>query len=476
VSAFAIAAPLASRAAYFLLEIFARAINMQLQGFRVVPLAIWLQLIIAVVVPEAAGFLPILQGTRVSAVEALSGYSQAHPPKVRSWHGTRGLSRPLLVSLRNTFRRRGRLILTLFTLTLGGAIFIATFNVQRSLTSYISSIGRYFAADVNVSLKGIYRISEIRGLLENAPGVVGVEGWAAAAAELVMPDGSVGETVRLLAPPVDTPLVKATVLEGRWLQHGDDNALTVNERFRESFPHLKMGDTIRMKISGEEQELVVVGFFQMAGKSGGYLGYTTYDYLAEKTHTRNKAAAYRITGKPGMTLEEQEALGVVVEKTLKDRGYPVGEITAGKSLTATTADGLNILTFFLLIMASLIAVVGSIGLTGTMSLNVLERTREIGILRAIGASDRAVGEMVMVEGLLIGLMSWIFGTLVAFPISSLMSNAINLALFGAAAGFTFTPLGVLLWLAVVLVLSVLASLGPARNATRLTIREVLAYE
>ena len=127
-------------------------------------------------------------------------------------------------------------------------------------------------------------------------------------------------------------------------------------------------------------------------------------------------------------------------------------------------------------MAILIAVVGSIGLAGTMSLNVLERTREIGIIRAIGASDRAVMDLVMVEGLLIGLMSWGLGVLLALPVSSLMANAIILALFGATADFTFTPIGVILWLFVVVILSVLASVGPARNATRLTIREVLAYE
>jgi putative ABC transport system permease protein len=127
-------------------------------------------------------------------------------------------------------------------------------------------------------------------------------------------------------------------------------------------------------------------------------------------------------------------------------------------------------------MAVLIAIVGSIGLAGTMSLNVLERTREIGIIRAIGASDRAVMELVMLEGLLIGFMSWVFGVVLAVPVSVIMANAIIWALFGATAEFTFTPVGVFLWLIVVLVLSVLASVGPARNATRLTIREVLAYE
>src|SRR5260370_24799795 len=60
------------------------------------------------------------------------------------------LPRPVIISLRNTFRKRARLILTLFTLTMGGAIFIAVFNVRVTLHEYIGAIGNYFRADVEL--------------------------------------------------------------------------------------------------------------------------------------------------------------------------------------------------------------------------------------------------------------------------------------------------------------------------------------
>ena len=482
VVAFLIALPLSGHIAYLLLQGFAGAINMALQGERTIPLSIVLQAVIALIVPQIAGVGPILHGTRISAVEALSGYNQSNPPSShglidRLIHNLRSLPRPVLLSLRNTFRRKGRLFLTVFTLMLGGAIFIGTFNVQSSLTSYVAKIGRYFLADVNLSLAGNYRIAEIQEVLRSVPGVGGVEGWAATAGEIILPDGSTGESTTILAPPADSKLVEPILQAGRWVQPGDENAIAVNERFREAFPDLQVGDTIQIKIAGREKDLVVVGFFRMAGKSSGYLAYSTYEYLSNVIHESNKANTYRITAeKTGLSLDEQKALGWAVEQALVARGYKVSEITAGLSLTATTTDGLNILTGFLLMMASMIAIVGSIGLTGTMSMNVLERTREIGIIRAIGASDRAVMSLVMVEGVLIGLMSWLFGTLLSLPIGTAMSNAINLALFGAIADFSITPVGVILWLGVVLVLSALASVMPARNAARLTIQEVLAYE
>lgn len=482
ITAFAISAPLASWASYAFLEYLGDEINMELQGFRVIPLGIALQLIIALIVPQIAGFIPIWQGTRISVADAFSGYSQESPPSEKNWvdraiGGYRKISRPLLISLRNTFRRKIRLALTLLTLTLGGGIFIATFNVQGSLNKYMERIGQYFLADINLTLSQNYRADEIEYVVSQVPGIRLVEGWAAASAEIVMPDGSSGESISLLAPPSDSTLVKPVLLDGRWIIPGDMNAIVLNERFIDLFPEMKPGDTLQIKVMGKEVDMTVVGFFQLAGRSGGYLGYTTYEYISELIGTSNQASIYRILSEQtNMSLEEQEALGQQIDDHLRAQGYAISEISAGQSMTKKTSDGINILIGFMLVMASLTAAVGSIGLTGTMSLNVLERTREIGITRAIGASNRTVMNLVIVEGMLIGLLSWLFGALLSFPISTVMSNAINLSLFGAPAAFTFTPTGVILWLIAVSLLSVLASVMPARNAARLTIREVLAYE
>ncbi len=106
----------------------------------------------------------------------------------------------------------------------------------------------------------------------------------------------------------------------------------------------------------------------------------------------------------------------------------------------------------------------------------MERTREIGIMRAIGASDRIITNLVLVEGLLIGSISCILSVLIAIPITRIMSDAISLAIFGSSSIFVFLPNGVVIWFILQNILAVLASVMPARNAARLTIREVLAYE
>jgi putative ABC transport system permease protein len=151
-------------------------------------------------------------------------------------------------------------------------------------------------------------------------------------------------------------------------------------------------------------------------------------------------------------------------------------VQSGYLLRGTATKSVNTLVIFLLIMAVLTAVVGSIGLTGTMSINVLERTREIGVMRTIGAVDTVIMQSVIIEALVIGLITWLLAIGLSFPISSLLLTIIGEAMMGSVMSLTFTPLGMMLWLGVVIVLSVVASIMPARKAARLTINEVLAYE
>lgn len=472
---------LSSRAAYTLLAFLAREVNFNLQGHREVPLAIFLQVAIAAVVPLAAGFFPILRGAMLTIQEAFNGSGKLYGHGRTAWMdffmSRLHLPRPLLLSLRNTFRRKGRLALTLVTLTLGGAIFIATFSVQTSMHAYIRAFSRYFVADLNLVTDRLYRMEDIRIALQGIPEVKYVEGWAGARAEILKDNDKPGESVNLLGPPVDSPLIEPMLLQGRWIVPGDQNAIVLNEAFINNYPHLKIGDTIRLRVNGDDTDWIIVGFFQFAGKPAGFLAYTNYDYLAKLIHQPGKAYSFHIVAKtPLATIEEQKALGQKLETYLDQKGYQVNDISPGFSLLHSASGGLDVLVIFLVIMAMLAAIVGSIGLTGTLSMNVLDRTREIGLLRAIGASNRAIMQQVIIEGLTIGFISWILGSLLAFPISKALWAVISVSLFGTDANFTLNPMGFLLWIGVVAVLTILASVMPAVNAARLTIREALAYE
>ena len=123
-----------------------------------------------------------------------------------------------------------------------------------------------------------------------------------------------------------------------------------------------------------------------------------------------------------------------------------------------------------------LGVVGGLGLAGTMTMNVVERSREIGVMRAIGARDRSVLAVFLTDGLLIGLLAWIVGVLISLPISKILSDALGMSFVQRPLEFTPSLDGILLWGVVVAVLAIVASFLPAWRATRLAVREVLAYE
>jgi putative ABC transport system permease protein len=208
---------------------------------------------------------------------------------------------------------------------------------------------------------------------------------------------------------------------------------------------------------------------------GDIISYANYDFISQQTHTPDGSASYRIITS-NHDRESVSEMARMIDETLTDHNYSIQSVQSGTILRESATQSINVLIVFLLIMALLTAIVGSIGLTGTMSINVLERTREIGVMRTIGAVDSVIMRSVILEGLVIGIITWVLAIAVSFPISSFLLTIVGEAIMGSPMQLVLTPKGILLWLAVVLVLSVLASILPARNAARLTINEVLAYE
>ncbi len=479
--AMVIAIPASAHASAELGQFLAIRMNYNAGGVRYVPLAIVIQVIIALILPQAAGFIPILKASKVSVQEAITTTGIKAGDFGRTWFDrqvekVKSIGRPLMISLRNTFRRKGRLILTLITLSLGGAVFIATFNVRASLADYIDQVANYMLADINIEFDRHYRISRVNQLILSVDGVVGVEPRGATSVQLLDDDGRPAESVEMLGAPPDSDLIEPILLRGRWIIPGDTNAIVLNEGFVVRYPELDVGDTITLRVNRRDIDWTVVGFFQFIG-SDYFLAYVPLEHLNEVTGNLNRATNFQAIASPEIMAQGMEDdLAQRLDDVFRQRGFSVRNTTTSASIRDDATLGLDTLTIFLLIMSGLIALVGSISLTGTMSMNVLERTREIGLMRAIGATDQQVMQLVLVEGVIIGLISWVLGVVLAFPISTLMSSIINYSIFGVPGEFVFTVTGYAIWLGIVFLLSVIASLIPANNAARLTIREVLAYE
>jgi putative ABC transport system permease protein len=113
---------------------------------------------------------------------------------------------------------------------------------------------------------------------------------------------------------------------------------------------------------------------------------------------------------------------------------------------------------------------------GTMSINVLERTREIGVMRAIGASNGDIQSIVITEGMVIGILSWAISIFVSIPITNVLCFGVGMAILTAPMPPVYGATGIIAWLIFTVVLGTLASALPARRASKLTVRDKLAYE
>ena len=437
-----------------------------------------LEIAVGLLVPLLAALYPILRGTRITVREAISDYGLGKGGYGENWldrllEQVRGLSRPLLISLRNTFRRKGRLLLTLTTLTLASAIFISVFSVRASLLLTLDDALSYWNYDIGVNLNRPYRADHMEREALTVPGVTAAESWGFWGARRIRPGEIDGSDVLLIAPQPNSQMIKPTLLSGRWLLPNDENAVVINTEVLKNEPDLAVGDTLVLDIDERKESWTVVGIVR--GVLSGPFVYANYPYFAQVTRTVGRASTLQVS-----TAEHDATFQERVSKALDEHFKTIGMTISSAETTSFVREQVitqfNVIIIILSVMALLLAVVGGLGLMGTMSINVLERRREIGVMRAIGAGNRAILSIVIVEGVLIGVLSWVLGTLLALPLSKALSDAVGAGFIQAALSFRFSTGGALLWLLVIVLIAAIASLLPARGAARITVREVLAYE
>ncbi len=474
------AIPIAAFLGYNVAIPVASMLNFNLSSFKILPHVMLLQLIIAILVPLVTALVPVMKGVSITAREALSDYGIGPLIAGQSWidrvmERVKNISRPMLISLRNTFRRKGRLMLTLSALTLGGAIFIGIFNVRSSMNKMVDDIMGYFLSDVNVFLQDSYRVERIEPLLNAVPNISSIEGWLNINGKLQSPDKRSSIDVEITAPPADSKLITPVIVAGRWIVPEDENAIVIGNSLKQLRPELKIGDDIVIKINDEESTWRIVGEFQMAGGGETPTLYANNRGVAMTIGQLSQYSQFRIST-TSHDLFTQDRVIRELNQIFDSQGIKVGMIMSGVQIRSMQSTMIDTIIALLVVMSIVIAAVGGLGLMGTMSMNVMERTKEIAVMRSFGASDKAVLRLVLVEGVLIGLISWLLGIILAFPITILLNNLIGTTLMRSPLDFVLSMNGFLIWFGIVVVISALASALPARNASRMTIREALAYE
>lgn len=502
-AAVVVALPLGKLGARALCRYLAVFLNFDLTSFAVPAWVYLLVALVGLVTPLLAAAYPVAKGSAITVQAALADFGVADrgfgaEPLDRALASVGGLTRPLLLAVRNSFRHRTRLALTLLTLSVSGLFFMSALNIRASM---ISTLDHLFASkkfDLSMNLGTMYPVDQIQRAIAKTPGALKSEGWIATEATLVAaPAGSEkagapsglhesagagghsgdapppGARFAVLGLSPRTELLKLEIDQGRDLLPEEEGAIVVNSALMLRNPEIKVGQTISVRMGPAESSWRVVGVSHEAFASPtGYVWRTYFERAGGHSGQANSVRVALDREDPASLDRFRDAL----DRNLEAEGIRALSSTSKADSRYGFDQHMLMIYIFLVVMSVIIGGVGGLGLMTTMSLNVLERRREMGVLRAIGASTRIVCLIVVAEALAIGLMSFVAASLVAGPLSRGLGDFLGSVLFQTDLSFTFDPNGVLIWFAASLALSALASFLPAWNASRSSVREALGFE
>ena len=464
IAAVIVSVPLGILGSRALCRYMAFFLNFDINSFAV---PVWVYLLVALIgiaAPLIAAAYPIWRGTATPVRVALSDFGLSQTtfgasPFDRALTRIGGTFSLVALAIRNSFRRRARLVLTLLTLSAGGLFFMAALNVRSSM---INTLDHMFAArksDLNVSLAKTYEFDKIQKAVNNTAGVKRAEGWFTT-------EGSYGDLrLGVVSLPADTQLLEFDIIEGRKLTPGDTDAIVINNALAGRDPKMRVGESVTLQIGTEAKTWRIVG-------------------LAREAFSPTPVAYIPLTGPVNslrLALNDDDPDSISALKADLDRNLEQQGVRARASSTKSESrfgfdQHMLMIYVFLIVTSAIVGGVGGLGLMTTMSLNVLERRREMGVMRALGATPRLIWLMIVAEGIVIGLLSWTIAALLAWPISKAIGDFLVQVMFRSGLDFTFEPAGLVIWLLVSIGLSGLASFLPAWKASRTTVREALAYE
>lgn len=451
----------------------------------------WAYLIVLVVglgLLPAMALIPITRASRTTVREAID-YRGIGADSIRStgvivWiTRLRFVDRRLLLALRNTFRQPARFWLSVGLLASGGVVFVAGMSLGSSVAALEEEQREQRSWDVEVQLAGLAPIDQVVNAAEQTPDVADAEGWAGVSVGVAgpgevpftrtYPDQGHGRT-SLVAIPDDTKtLTTPEVLDGRWLNPGETGAVVINQiTWKGTVPDLIPGDTIQLLSAGKPTTWTVVGIVQESSAHSAI--YTTTAGFTEAIAGSPLANQLRVTTNRHDE-ETRESVASGLEMALTAQGIDVASSVSVSRSEVITEGHLGPIIAIILTIAIVMGIVGGIGLASTMTANVLDRTREFGVMHAVGARPKTVRRIVIAEGILLALTSALVALVPALALTWILGAGLGNLFIEAPLPYRVSVLAVIIWMVLITFGAALATDTAANRASRITVREALAY-
>jgi putative ABC transport system permease protein len=464
----------------------ANLLNLELADQSIPAWVAGVQIVAGVGIPLLAVAAPVVRGSRLSVRSALDNFGVSATRSTSSGWVMRlsnwlALSETARLSVRNVFRQPARLLMTLGLLAAGGAMFMTALNVSAAWDTWLDQLYAQRLHDLEIKLS--QPLAQPDSTLTRLRAVVGVRrveaGFSAPVSyadtgsyvlSRTYPDKGHG-SFKLQALPVPTQLILPKITAGSWLNNPQANDVVLNQSARKL--GVKIGDWVALSVGRKTARWRVVGFSEDVGVPA--TAYVSAEVLTPVVDPTDCMTILRLAFTSRDKVFVLSKMGEI-EGLLEREQAAISSSLPTWLVRNAVSEHMKILVNALLAMAVLMALVGSLALFSTMSMNVYERTREIGVMRAIGATPPRIKTLIVGEGLLIGFLSLIPALAISLVLSFYLGGFVGRMSFGTPLSLTISPLAGAMWISLIAVGSYLATLYPARRASQMTTREALAYE
>src|SRR5579872_393998 len=454
---------------YFLASFMLNLFTIDPGTLQIAPTVIITSIVVGLAVPLAAAIIPLWSGTKITVREAMAAYGVNNRNVSRSGIGQRMVRVPQTtwLGVRGIFRKRGRAILTLLALTLSGTAFLAIQTTTYSFDQVVTHLSSTYNYDAWVTLATPQPYVKVRSTVLSASNVARVERF-----ETNTVNTKYGVLV-LTGTETDPHLYVRHLIAGRWFTANEANVIVISN-IAASKSGLKVGDMLTFSNATKTVSWRIIGEVDDPNDPLNLgTGLTPVnDYYSFEGLPTNLVQGFMVEG-TNRSPQAVDTMASHLDATLSRMGAVPGIETAQENMARNQGEFAIVDALFYAV-GVIVALVGVLGLFNTLTTSVLERRREIGILRSMGATNWRIASVFWLEGIALAAIAWLVGVILGFPAAYGFVTLLG-AVF-IQVPFAFNPLMLLYMLGFIIVLATLASCIPVLSATRVRIADTLRYE
>ncbi|MDH3731513.1 MAG: FtsX-like permease family protein, partial [Acidimicrobiia bacterium] len=436
-------------------------------AFGIPPWVLALSIVVGISASIGAALPAILRATRVPVREALvdHGVTDAFGRSAvdEVLRRTPLLSRPARLGLRNAARRKARSLTTALQIGFAVGTFLGFLAMGIAVMDLSDQTYDGEGGDIQVSLNA-----------DAGTVIAGVPGVAAATPVVYSSAGVAGDSYALQGQTHDAARYHPDLLDGRWFDPSEESQaqrVAVAGPALAEIAGISVGDSIEVETSLATFSVEVVGVDSLMVNDGKTL-FMPLSTTLELTERTVPQSYYVVTTDADEAFVDATTMSIQQALTAAE----ISAIVEARYIDRQANQSQNRLIIAILMILGLpVIAIGMIGLVNTMTMNVFERTREIGVLRSIGARARHIRRMIRAEALVVSVLGWLaaipLGYLIATILIKLLSNSFDVTF---AVRFPLWPLP--LALIATLLIGTLVVLLPVRRAVRLRPGVALRYE